>query len=676
MSGPIDVTIVTDVDDVVSGAEKVADSFENIDDALKDTERAGDAAFEGLADSATDAADKVDGDLSKALKNVSDDVDDAADSFKDIDKSAERAFEGVEDSANDAAKVIDRDLTKALEEVEDKAKSTGDTIGREVSSGTDAAGEGMSDLREESASTAKEAAASFGSIEDAASALQEVAANAFVGFGPAGMAAGIIAAAGIGLAISAMQANADEINENKERVVDMARTIAENGGTLRQSDYISAMEDYGYSIVDTKEWLDIFQEDAITGFEEMGKLSKESGIDLKTAFDGAFGSVKDAEEGLEQVNEKLTDLKEKKEAVYQLEGSIMDPVDTATLESLETLKSKMEDNIKNQQVAEEMEKARRKAIEGTVEATLEDIAALEKKNSLLQDGVTSELDYRDQVEATAQALKDNGATLDINTQAGRDNQRALIDQSDAALEMAQSQLEAGTSADTVASSLMAQREALLLTLDAVTGNRAESERLAEAYGLIPSEVITEVKTNGAVESKAEIEQIPATAETEVNVDDGGDVDAVKGRIGSVEGKEVRIGISEQGTAGMTQETINAIQGKDVRLGITEQGTAGQTQATINAIQGKDVRIDVQDFNTVAQTQGRVDGLRGKDVGVDVQDFNSVAQTQSRIDGIRGRNVDINVNLANLGAVYNELARLTAPRTAWVTINERRGESAP
>lgn len=543
---PIETVITTNVDGVIKGAEKVADSFEEIQDDLKDTSKAGDKAFERL-----------------------------------------------EESADDAARIIDRDLTKALDEVQDKARSTGNTVGRDIKSGTDKAGEGFEELKGESASTAKEAAASFGSIEDAADAMQEVVANAFVGFGPAGMAAGLIAAAGIGLAISALQDNADKIAENKERVIDMAKTIAENGGTLRKADYIQAMEDYGYSIVDTKEWLDIFQEDAITGFEKMSQLSKDSGIDLKTAFDGAFGSSKDAERGLEMVNKRLADLKEKKEAVYNTTGSILDPVDGQALTSLDELKGKMEENIRNQRVAEEMERARRAAIEGTVEATLEDIAALEEKNSLLQDGVISELDYRDQVAQTAETIAANSKTLNINSQSGRDNQRALIDQSDAALKMAESQLQAGTSADTVAASLANQREAILRQMDAITGSRTESEKLAASMGLIPKEVITEIKTNGVAKTKTDIDTIPASKETAVTVDDGGTTAQTQQAINSVEGKEVRVGITEQGTARMTQATIDRIHGKDVRVGATEQGTARQTQETIDRIKGKDVFINVR-----------------------------------------------------------------------------------
>jgi hypothetical protein len=531
---PIEIPITVDADGAEKGVSKVADAFEEVESSLKDVAKAGDQASESL-----------------------------------------------EKDMSDAAKKIDRDLTKALDEVQDKAKATGKTVGREIKDGTDKAGAGMDELKGESASTAKEAAASFGSIEDAADAMQEVIANAFVGFGPAGMAAGIVAAAGIGLVVSSLQDNADKINENKEKVIDLARTIAENGGALRKADYIQAMEDYGYSIVDTKEWLDIFQEDAITGFEKMSQLSKDSGIDLKTAFDGAFGSSKDAEKGLELVNKKLTDLKEKKEAVYNTTGSILDPVDSNTLASLDDLKKKMEDNIKNQRIAEEMEKARRAAIEGTVEATLEDIAALEKKNGLLQDGVTSELDYRDQVAQTTEILEANGATLDINTQAGRDNQRALIDQSDAALSMATSQLQAGTSADVVTANLAAQREGLLLQLDAMTGSRAESERLAASMGLIPKEVITEVSTNGVAKTKTDIETIPASKDTAVNVDDEGTTDVVQKRIDTIKGRDmVKVDVDDDYTVSEVQKRIDGIKGTDVKISVSISNL-GDIQRTLD-----------------------------------------------------------------------------------------------
>ncbi|RNL58972.1 hypothetical protein [Arthrobacter oryzae] len=558
---------------------------------------------------------------------VSDAFEDISDSLRDTGRDGERTAEQLQDDMSDAARQLDRDLTRALDNVADEARTTGRSVSRSMQDGADGSSEGFDQMSEDANSNAREVAASFdGSAESLVDGFQGAAAEMFSGFGPAGAAAGLAIAAGIGLAMAALQGNADLVNENKEKVVELAQTIKDNGGALRQADYIAAMEDYGYAIQDTKEWFEIFQEDALSGFEKMSKLSKEAGIDLKTAFDGSFGSVQDSEKALKLVNEKLEDMKEKKDAVSNTTGSIMDPVDIQTLTSLEELDGMMEENIENQRMAEEMEKARRAAIEGTVEATLEDIAALETKNSLLQDGVTSELDYLDQVAETTKTIEENGKSLDKNTEAGRGNQRALIDQSDAALEMAQSQLTAGTSADVVAESLAAQREALLLQLDAMTGSRAESEKLAASLGLIPTEVITEVKTNGVAESKADIETIPATTDATVNV--------------------------------------------------TDSGTP-ETQARIQAVQGKEVKIDVDDMSTVAEVQKRIDGIKGRDeIKIDVDDVYTVSEVQKRIDGIKGRDVDVTVRLTNLQSIKDDLALLTVPRTAYVDIVQRRGQEAP
>ena len=309
---PIDIEITTNVDDVVKGTEKIADSFGEVQDSLKDTA-----------------------------------------------KASEKASKDIKDDAESAAKVIDRDLTKALDNVGDEAKSTGKSIGKNVKDGTDKAGEGMSELADESKSTAKEAAASFGSIEDAADALQEVVANAFVGFGPAGLAAGIVAAAGIGLAMTAMQDNADKINEAKENMLSLAQTIRDNGGVLTEADYIQQMDAYGYAIQDTKEFFEVFQEDAISGFEKLKKVSDETGISAREIFNGGFGDVAQAKKTLELVEEKLTSTKEKAEALYNLDGSI-DPVNSTAITTLEDYKKQVEGNIRAQEIAKEVEAQRKK----------------------------------------------------------------------------------------------------------------------------------------------------------------------------------------------------------------------------------------------------------------------------------------------------------------------------
>ncbi|MDO5876497.1 hypothetical protein FV140_14625 [Paenarthrobacter ureafaciens] len=628
---PIEIPIAINADGVDKGAANVSDAFEEIVSNLDDVAASGDKALSQLEDSLS-GVDKALGRTAKeadsAGDKLADSFDGAKSELKDVAKTADKSGKDVGEAYSDAAKKIDRDLTKALEDVEDKARNSGKSLGDSVKKGTDKAGEGMSELKDESASTAKEAAASFGSIEDSADALQEVLANAFVGFGPAGMAAGIVAAVGIGLAVSALQENADKINENKERMLDLAQTLKDKGGEFDMSDAIQAMDDYGFAIQDSKEWFEFFQQDAVSGFEKLRDNAKDAGLTIGEAFKGQFGELEDAKKVSEELTRKLKDLEiqtESNKIVSSDYGQTIDMTDEATKKQIagtKELSDKVKDHIKELEAANEIERIRKEAIKGTVEATLEDIAALEKRNGTLQSGVTTELDYWDQVADTNKILEENGQTLDKNTQAGRDNQRALIDQSNAALEMARSQLDAGTSADQVALNLTNQREAILQQIDAITGSREASEKLAAAMGLIPKDIITEVKTNGVAETKTEIEKIPAKTDTTVEV-------------------------SETGSA--------------------------ETQARINSVQGKEVKIDVDDDYTVSEVQKRIDGIRGRDlVKIDVDDDYTVKAVQDRIDGIKGRDVYVNLKVGNEFEFQQTIARLTQSATKTINIETRGG----
>lgn len=500
---PIDIEITTNVDGVVTGAEKVADSFDEVQDSLKDTAKASD----------------------KATKDI-------------------------EDGVKDAAKVIDRDLTKALKEVDDTAKTSGKNIGKSVKDGTDKAGEGMSELADESKSTAKEAAASFGSIEDAAGALQEVAANAFAGFGPAGMAAGIIAAAGIGLAMSALTDSAEKINENKENMLDLAQTIRDNGGVLTESDYIQQMDAYGYAIQDTKEWFEIFQSDAISGFEKLKKASDETGLSAREIFKGGFGNAEEAKKTLELVNEKLEETKGKAEALYNLDGSI-EPVDSNAISTLEDYKKQVEQNIRAQEVAAEIEKERKKSIEGTTQAVKEDIAALEKRSDVMKGSITSELDYLDGLDDLTEKLQTSGNAWDTNTQAGRDNQRAVIDVANDIESMAQAQLDAGVNADVVTARMNSQADALATKLAPAFGGSEEAARqYIDQVLKTPKETKTTVKLEGIPEAEAKVRAFIGTPRN-MAVHMAPDGSAVENYIRTKQGTKIYVDIAPRNGVGIT-----------------------------------------------------------------------------------------------------------------------------
>lgn len=445
----------------------------------------------------------------KGTRNMSDALEDVADSLDDVGKN--KAGDKLEDGLKSAAKEAERLEKKssdAFKSIAADARSAGKRVGSDVKDGTDKAAAGMDDLKSESASTAKETAASFSSIEDAGGAVQEVLANAFVGFGPAGMAAGLLAAAGVGLLISSATSSAEKIGENKEKMLALAQTIKDNGGTLTAADYVQGMEDYGYAIQDAKEWFEIFQTDAVSGFEKLRKLAEDTGLSTADIFKGGFGNKDEAVRTLELVQDKLEALREKKEAVYNTTGSILDPVDNEALTSLEESERLIQDNIKAQEDAAVVEQERRRAIEGSTEALKEDLAAIEQRTDALKGGITSELDYLDGIAELTETLKENGDTVDLNSQKGRDNRRAILDQASAIEEMAVASVNAGGSVADVTGKFQAQKDALITQVTPAFGGSREAARLyIEQILKTPPTVKTTASVEGVPQARAELEAL-------------------------------------------------------------------------------------------------------------------------------------------------------------------------
>ena len=186
MASGLTLDIGANTREVVRGARDTAEAIEGISDALDPLARDGDKVGEEIAD---------------GLKDGRREVDKLETSFKDMARAAKR-----------------------------EGDNAGDAIGKNVSSGADRAKDGISEIGDEAGSTAKEAAASFdGSAESIGDAFQEVAANAFAGFGPAGLVAGAAAAVGFGLVTAEMQKQQEETDALKERFAGLYQEAIESG---------------------------------------------------------------------------------------------------------------------------------------------------------------------------------------------------------------------------------------------------------------------------------------------------------------------------------------------------------------------------------------------------------------------------------------------------------------
>ncbi|MEV8370139.1 hypothetical protein [Microbacterium sp. NPDC064584] len=218
-----------------------------------------------------------DDDATRGARRVRDSLADVADELEGVD---------------DEAKRTERTLADTFDDVERDASRAGRKIGTDLDDGFRKASKGADEFKQEANSVARESAASFDdSAESIGDAFQEVAANAFGGFGPAGVAAGIAAAAGLGVAMQAITEQQEAADELKRRLTGAYLAAAEEGRA-----YLDEAQIQG--------------EATRLLFEDRDKLKREAasiGVDVITLARAYAGSEEDVNLAIEAGNTALSD---------------------------------------------------------------------------------------------------------------------------------------------------------------------------------------------------------------------------------------------------------------------------------------------------------------------------------------------------------------------------------
>ncbi len=237
-------------------------------------------------------------------------LDDAADKLRELDRRGDlNALERGMDDAGDASQRLEREL----DDVVDKLKATGragKSSGTDIRKGLDDAEEGVETLRENVGSNAKEMAASFdGSVDSMSDAVQGLIAEMTEGFGPAGLAAGVIVASGLGLAQAAGQATADSLNDAKERAIDLAQEIQDAGGDISKVDVAGKMREWATTLSDNVEWFEFWQREALTNMDKVVDRAKLTGVGITDMFAAMSGLDADAaRDVLAEVDDQIAEI--------------------------------------------------------------------------------------------------------------------------------------------------------------------------------------------------------------------------------------------------------------------------------------------------------------------------------------------------------------------------------
>lgn len=210
----------------------------------------------------------------RGTKDVEKAFDEVADSLDDLARESKQ-------SADQAGDSIEREFRDALDKVQRETKDTSRRMGDDLKDGAKEAGEGFTDLKDEAKESAREAAASFsGEFTDVADYIQEVLAQALSGFGPVGAAAGIAAAAGVGILLANLEQSVDQANELNEQISEVAEALVTDPGAAL-SDRIGRIRTELLRIPEVNIWEKITGKVPVSKFDELTAAMNRVGLSME-----------------------------------------------------------------------------------------------------------------------------------------------------------------------------------------------------------------------------------------------------------------------------------------------------------------------------------------------------------------------------------------------------------
>lgn len=493
----------------LNGAE---DSLESVGDAAKDAAREVETQFENIEDSADAAGEKIEDSFNSATKDAGNEVDD-----------------------------LEKKFRTALDNIGDQAKASGDKVGKSFKDGTDRAEDGMDELKDEADGTAREAAASFdGSAESIGDVFQELAANAFAGFGPAGAAAGLAVAVGIGVAISKLQEMADAVNEAKEAGAEWAQSFNAEDVSGRLAAVRDRLDEMTGEIQDSKEWWELWQDDAVTALEAVEAGLRESGI-AASEFNDAMTET-DPEERADKLNSLAESLRDSADAYNENNKAAANRFDIPEArmwgekrDAVNEAADALEKEARTQEAANEADRIRAESMGLTIEQyrTYNDLsdeakdrvdqlakgdrgAAVEAEehaearaelNEQIEDGIDAS---RDLIKATwdlEDAEKELNEALGIGAKRGRASKEALFDYAGAAIDAADASEEASGKTSSYNKVIENATDKFYKAARAAGYNDDEIRKMVRQYGLVPKKVNTDVTVSGKNKAIREMDDV-------------------------------------------------------------------------------------------------------------------------------------------------------------------------
>lgn len=222
-------------------------------------------------------------------------------------------------------------------------------------------------------------------------------------------------------------------------------------------------------------------------------------------------------------------------------------------------------------------------------------------DSLFQLGVMEQsaaeaaASYEAALDGISAAVEENGRTLDITTEAGRNNQDALFGIADAGRALMTASAEAGASQGELRAQLEGTYDDLVAAGEQMGLTADDARTLAEQILGVPGGVDIETWMDNSAMVMAEatagaIEAIPGYKGVAIAVSENGTVGSVQEKIDATTGKTVQVWVDDDGSTTTVQQEIRDIAGVQRTVWVDDQGTVYATQQDINAVTGKVVDV--------------------------------------------------------------------------------------
>ncbi|WP_024357803.1 hypothetical protein [Leucobacter chironomi] len=173
-------------------------------------------------------------DAQKELRDLAKSGEKTGDGLEDVGRAGRKSGDQLEQAMREAQRESDRtraDVEKLGDEIV-RAGRKGKDLDDGVRRGTQGASEAVAEFKQEAVQNLSETVSSFrGEAEDIAQIAQDTLGGVIGNMGPAGLAAGVAGAAGIGLIIAAVEQTKEHTAQLEAKAADLAAAWIEAGST-------------------------------------------------------------------------------------------------------------------------------------------------------------------------------------------------------------------------------------------------------------------------------------------------------------------------------------------------------------------------------------------------------------------------------------------------------------